>query len=94
MICHMVWRAARVQAGGRLVEEDDARVGDQAHREVEPTPQAAGLDGGGLRRRVGADQGREDLDDRGLAGAVGPSSANTVPSATSGSMPSSTMWSP
>ena len=134
--------AARVQAGGRLVEEDDARVADQAHREVEPAPHAAGVGGGrscvpprpgrtgrAARRRaagprarprwcrsairirfsspvsrlstaenwpvtpiaartasgsrarswpatrsvagVGADQGREDLDDGGLAGAVG-----------------------
>ena len=40
--------AARVQAGGRLVEEDDPRVGDQAHREVEPAPHAARVGGGGL----------------------------------------------
>jgi hypothetical protein len=40
--------AARVEAGGRLVEEDDARVTDQAHREVEPTPHAAGVGAGRL----------------------------------------------
>jgi hypothetical protein len=45
--------AARVQAGGRLIEEDDARVADQAHREVEPTPHAAGVGGSGLLRRIG-----------------------------------------
>ena len=44
--------AARVQAGGRLVEEDDAGVADQGHREVEPTPHAAGVGGGRLPGRV------------------------------------------
>ena len=133
--------AARVQAGRRLVEEDDPRVADERHREVEPAPHAARVGRGrlvgrldevepleqvarraagpprrprwcrsairirfsspvsrlstaenwpvtpiaartasGSRARscagdaelaaVGADQGREDLDDRGLAGAV------------------------
>ena len=42
--------AARVEAGGRLVEEDDARVADQGHREVEPAPHAAGVGGGRLAR--------------------------------------------
>ena len=135
--------AARVEAGGRLVEEDDPRVADERHREVEPAAHAAGVGGGRARRPrrpgrsgraarrraggpprgrggagrpsgsgsprpvsrlstaenwpvtpiaartasgsrgevvagdaqlagVGADQRREDLDDRGLAGAVGP----------------------
>src|SRR5205807_350323 len=40
--------AARVQAGGRLVEEDDAGVSDQGHGEVEPAPHAAGEGGDGL----------------------------------------------
>jgi hypothetical protein len=30
-----------VQAGGRFVEEDDRRVADQAHRDVQPAPHAA-----------------------------------------------------
>ena len=34
---------ARVEAGGRLVEEDHRRVGDQAGGEVEPPPHAAGV---------------------------------------------------
>ena len=44
--------AARIEARRRLVEEDDPRVADQGHREVEPPPHAArvGRDGlpGGL----------------------------------------------
>jgi hypothetical protein len=43
---------------------------------------------------VGADQGGQDVDGGGLAGAVGPSSEKIVPSGTSRSMPSSTSWSP
>ena len=43
MICHIVAAAARVEAGGRLVEEDDPRVADQGHREVEPAAHAAGV---------------------------------------------------
>ena len=35
--------AARVEAGGRLVEEDDPRIADQGHREVEPAAHAAGV---------------------------------------------------
>ena len=31
----------RVEAGRRLVEEDDRRVADQAHRDVEPAAHAA-----------------------------------------------------
>jgi hypothetical protein len=44
--------AARVQAGGRLVEVDDAGVADQRHREVEPAPHATGVGGGRLLGRV------------------------------------------
>ena len=33
----------RVEAGGRLVEEDDRRVADEAHGDVEPTAHAAGV---------------------------------------------------
>ena len=35
--------AARVEAGGRLVEEEHRRRGDQARGEVEPAPHAAGV---------------------------------------------------
>ena len=40
--------AARIEAGGRLVEEDDARPADQRHRQVEPAPHAAGVRHGQL----------------------------------------------
>ena len=33
--------AARVEPGGRLVEEQHRRATDEAHRDVEPTPHAA-----------------------------------------------------
>ena len=33
--------AARIEAGRRLVEEDDPRVADQRHRQVEPAAHAA-----------------------------------------------------
>ena len=45
--------AARVQPGGRLVEEDQPRVADQGHGQVEAAPHAAGVGRAGLRRRVG-----------------------------------------
>ena len=47
--------AARVEAGGRLVEEHHRRHGDQAHREVEAAPHAAGVGARrvGRRRRPG-----------------------------------------
>ena len=35
--------ALRVEAGGRLVEEQDRRGGDEARREIEPAPHAAGV---------------------------------------------------
>ena len=35
--------ATRVEPGGRLVEEQHRRPGDQAHRDVEPPPHAAGV---------------------------------------------------
>ena len=41
---------ARVEAGGRLVEEDDPRVADQGHGDVEAALHAAGVGGGGLLR--------------------------------------------
>jgi hypothetical protein len=45
--------AARVQAGGRLVQEDDARVADQGHRQVEPAPHAPGIGDGRVAAHVG-----------------------------------------
>ena len=44
--------AARVQAGRRLVQEDDARVADQGHRQVEPAAHAAGIGAGRLPGRL------------------------------------------
>ena len=44
--------AARVQAGGRLVEEDDAGVADQGHRQIESAPHAPRVGGGRLPGRV------------------------------------------
>ena len=38
--------AARVQARGRLVEEDQLRVAHERHRQVEPAAHAAGVGGG------------------------------------------------
>jgi hypothetical protein len=45
--------AARVEAGGRFVEEDDPRVADQGHGEVEAALHTAGVGGGGLLRGLG-----------------------------------------
>ena len=44
--------AARVETRGRLVEEDDPRVADQGHREVEPALHPSGVVGDRLRGRV------------------------------------------
>ena len=44
--------AARVQAGGRFVEEDDARVTDQGHRQIETPPHPAGVGGERFLGRV------------------------------------------
>ena len=52
-ICHMLAAAARVQPGGRLVEEDHLRAADQGHRQVEPPPHAAGVGRRRLAGRVG-----------------------------------------
>jgi len=53
--------AARVQAGGRLVEEDDAGVADQGHREVEPPAHAAGVGSSRFACRVGQAELAEQL---------------------------------
>jgi hypothetical protein len=45
--------AARVQAGGGLVQEDDPRVADQGHRQVEPPLHPAGVGAGRLPAGVG-----------------------------------------
>ena len=62
--------AARVEPGGRLVEEDDPRVADQRHGQVEPAPHAAGVGRGGLLRRVREVEPVEQLG--GAAPALGP----------------------
>ena len=45
--------AARVEPGGRLVEEDDPRVADQGHRQIEPAAHATGVGRHVLVRRLG-----------------------------------------
>jgi hypothetical protein len=45
--------AARVQAGGGLVEEDQPRLPHQRHRDVEAARHAAGVSGRGSLRRLG-----------------------------------------
>ena len=54
-----VGAAARVETGGRLVEEQHRRRRDQADREVEPAAHAAGV---GLDRPVGGVGQREPLE--------------------------------
>jgi hypothetical protein len=62
--------AARVQAGRRLVEEDDPRVTDERHREVEPAPHAAGVRGDGPPGRLDQVEAVEQLG--GAAATFGP----------------------
>jgi hypothetical protein len=45
--------AARVETGGRLIEEDDARAADQGHRQAEQATHAAGVGRRRLPGRVG-----------------------------------------
>jgi hypothetical protein len=57
-------RRLRVEAGGRLVEEDDARVADQGHRQVQAAQHATGVGG----RQLGGGLGQvEPLQQRGGA---------------------------
>lgn len=44
---------ARVEAGGRLVQEDDPGIADEGHGDVEATLHSAGVGGGGLPCGVG-----------------------------------------
>ena len=53
MICPHRVPAARIQAGGRLIQEDDAGVPDQRHRQVEAAPHAPGVGEGQFPGRVG-----------------------------------------
>ncbi len=55
--------AARVEAGGGLVEEDDARRGDQGHRQVEPALHPARVGGERLARGLGQVELLEQLGD-------------------------------
>ena len=52
-ICHMVQAAARVQAGGGLVEEDHPGLTDEGHRQVEPSSHPARVGRQRLVRGVG-----------------------------------------
>ena len=75
--------AARVQPGRRLVEEHHRRVGDEAHREVEPALRAAAEGGHAPVAHVGEVEALEQLGGaaaglrRGRAAAAGPSSAGS-----------------
>src|SRR3954447_13957461 len=62
--------APRVQPGGRLVEEDHARLADQRHRQVETAPHAARVGGGRALRRVEQLEALEQLG--GAPPALGP----------------------
>jgi hypothetical protein len=62
--------AARVEAGGGLVEEDDSRRADQRHGEVEPAPHAAGVDGRELVRGVHQVEALQQLRDAAPAGVL------------------------
>ena len=53
--------AARVQARGRLVEEDHLGLGDQAHRQVEPAPHAAAVGGDAAVGGLGEVEALEQL---------------------------------
>ena len=64
--------AARVEAGRRLVEEDDPRVADERHREVEPSAHAARVGHRGLRGRVDEVEPLEQLGHPPPARAPGP----------------------
>lgn len=53
--------AAGVEAGGGFVEEDDPRVADQGHGDVEAALHAAGVGGGGLLRGLGEVEALQQL---------------------------------
>ena len=55
--------AARVEAGRRLVEEDDPRVADEGHRQVEPAAHAARVRRGRLAGGVDEVEPLEQLRD-------------------------------
>ena len=61
---------ARIEAGGRLVEQQDARRAHEAGAEVEPAPHATRVV---LDRAVGV-VGQEDLGEHGIGGGAGPGS--------------------
>ncbi len=52
---------ARVQTGGRLVEEDDPRGADQGHGDVEAALHTAGVGGRGLLRGLGEVEARQQF---------------------------------
>ena len=55
--------AARIEARRRLVEEDDPRVADEGHRQVEPPAHAARVGRDGLLRGVDQVEPLEQLGD-------------------------------
>ena len=65
--CHMTRRLRGSRPGRRLVEEDDPRVADEGHREVEPAAHAAGVRRGGLARRLDEVEPLEQLRDAAAA---------------------------
>jgi hypothetical protein len=68
--------ATRVEPGGRLVEEDQARVADQGHREVQPAPHAPRISRGCLACHVG--QVKAVQQGRGAPSGLGPAQAVQV----------------
>ena len=66
MMSHIPIRGPRVQAGGRLVEEEHPGLADQAGGQVEPALHAAGV---GLGRPVGGIEQAELLEQLGRAAA-------------------------
>ena len=68
--------AARVEARRRLVEEDDPRLADERHRQVEPPAHAARVGRDGLARRVDEVEPLEQLGD--AAAALGPAEVAEV----------------
>ena len=63
MMSHIDSAAAGIEARGRLVEEDDARVADEGHGEVEPSPHAPRVGRDRLLRGVDQVEALEQLRD-------------------------------
>ena len=63
MVSHIDAAAAWIEARRRLVEEDDPRVADQGHRQVEAPAHAARVGRDRLLRRVDEVEALEQLGD-------------------------------